>query len=476
MTADSATRLKESVKWFILSEELIAPGELVVAAVSGGPDSMALLSVLHGISSEVGFRLAAAYFDHQIRDSGAEDRKIVAALARELSVSLYAGEADVRAEAAASGDSLEEAARKARYRFLVDAADRIKAARIATGHTRDDQVETALMRIVRGTGIRGLAGIPVRRGRVIRPLLSQTREATVDYCESRGITCIHDPTNEETRFFRNRIRLELLPHLRSEYNSGIDGNLTRLATNAAEVVETVRERTQPLIRQNVKHGGPGEWIVNIAPLAALDDISIVIFFGDLFADAIGLDMDFTRAHYESVVQLVRNARGSGKMVNLPGITARKEYENIILTHPKASATTSPRFDYRAPLTVPGETSAAGVIVRTEIVERKTLETGDVAARPRAAYFALDRLKLPLVLRCPAAGDRMRPFGMTGSKKLSDIFVDKKVPGRERARSLVVTDAEDILWLVGVTTSEKSRIEPATERVIRITVEEESSPR
>jgi tRNA(Ile)-lysidine synthase len=470
VSADNAARLKESVKWFLLSEELVPRDELVLAAVSGGADSMAMFSVLHRVSKEIGFRLAAAFFDHQIRESGEEEKSRVAALAREFSVPFYSGEADVRAEAAASGDSLEEAARKARYRFLYGVADQIHAGRIATGHTRDDQVETVLMRILRGSGIRGLTGIPVRRGRVIRPMLAVRRSDTVAYCHENKLNYIEDPTNEERRFFRNRVRRDLLPVLRSEYNEAVDDNLLRLATNANEVIGSVRAKIRPLIDQNLRESATGEWIVNVAPLSALDDMAVVIFFGDLLAGPVGCDLDFTRKHYRAIVQLVRDVRGSGKQLHLPGVKLRKEYENVIITRPKAGAQALPRIEYRAALTVPGETSAAGVVVRTEIVDGAAVP--DPKATSRAAYFALDHLKLPLVLRCPGVGDRMRPFGMQGSKKLSDIFTDCKIPGRERSRALVVTDAEEILWLVGVATSEKSRVGRDTGKVVRITIDQE----
>jgi tRNA(Ile)-lysidine synthase len=463
-------RLKESVKWFILSEELIASGDHVLAAASGGPDSMAMLSILHDLSRELGFRVSAAYFDHHIRDSGSEDKKVVAGLARDLNVAFYSGEADVRAEAAASGDNLEEAARKARYGFLGSLADQINADRIATGHTASDQVETVLMRVLRGTGIRGLAGIPTRRGRIIRPLLSSSGAHTIDYCNSRNIPFQRDPTNEERRFFRNRLRLDLLPELRAEYNEGLDDSLLRLAKNAGDVIAAARRVTDPLVQQHVRRSGSDEWIVNVAPLVGLDDTTIVVFLGDVLAGPLQRDMDFSRSHYEALIRLIRDVRGSGKRLSLPGLTVKKEYENLVLSLPRHSASVRP-FQYRAAVTVPGETSAAGVIIRTEIVPRSKVE--DVEPQARAAYFALDRLKLPLVLRCPTAGDRMRPFGMTGTKKLSDIFIDKKVPGRERARSLVVTDAEEILWLVGFATCEKSRIGADTENVVRITVEDES---
>jgi tRNA(Ile)-lysidine synthase len=169
--SESAHRLREAVRSSSLSTRLLPGDGLVVAAVSGGPDSMALLSILYTLSGELGYRVAVAHFDHQIRGSSGDDGALVEEYAKRLGLPVHAGAGDVREEADRSGDSLEEAARKARYRFLTSVADETGARCIATGHTRDDQVETVVMRILHGTGIRGLAGIPARRGRIIRPLL-----------------------------------------------------------------------------------------------------------------------------------------------------------------------------------------------------------------------------------------------------------------------------------------------------------------
>jgi tRNA(Ile)-lysidine synthase len=471
VTNEIAGRTRETVKWFALSEELLPADGPVLAAVSGGPDSMALVSILHDLSRELKFRLAVAHFDHQIRDTGEAERQAVEEFGRRLGLPVYSGTADVRAQVAGSGDTLEEGARKARYQFLSGVADEIKANRIATGHTKNDQAETVLMRILRGTGIRGLSGIPTRRGRIVRPLLCLDREETRGYCDERGIAYIVDPTNEDTRMFRNRIRVELLPLLQSSYNDQVEDNLLRLARNAQDVITSIRAKTKPLIEQNLRQSSEGEWILNAARVAPLDDTAIVVLFGDVFADPLGCDMDFARVHYEELVRLVRDSRGSGKMLSLPGLTIKREYENLIITKPAASVAASPGVEYHATLTFPGETRAAGLVVKTEILAANELAPASLKATKQTAYFALDRLKLPLVLRSPKAGDRIQPFGMSGTKKLSDIFVDKKIPGRQRSHARVVADADKILWIVGVATDDQARVNTDTGRVVRITVSE-----
>ncbi len=469
---DEARRLKESVKWFILSEELMPEGSLVLAAVSGGPDSMALLSILHELGKELGFRVAVAHLDHQLRPSSDADRVLVEDYARSAGLPFYRGQENVQQLAEASGESLEEAGRKARYGFLSDVAGEIGADRIATGHTRDDQAETVIMRVLSGTGIRGLTGIRTRRGKIVRPLLCLGRADTATYCKELSIRHAVDPSNQDPRFLRNRIRGELLPLLRASYHPGIEENLLRLAKNSQDVIDHIRLQTQPLVQQNLRQAGEAEWVLNIAKVALLDETSLFVLFGDLLTESLGCDTDFTRVHYESLAHLVKDSRASGKMLNLPGLVVKREYENLVITRASAGATVVPRWDYRATLTFPGDTQAAGLRVKTEILRRDKLPSSSLASTDDAAYFALDTLKLPLVLRSPADGDRMRPFGMEGTKKLSDIFIDKKIPGRRRSQSLVVADADEILWLVGVTTSEKSRVAESTAKIVRISISRE----
>ncbi len=433
---------------------------------------MALLSILHTLSGEFGYRVAVAHFDHRIRESSRDDLALVEQYAKRLALPVYAGAGNVRDEAARSGESLEEAARKARYRFLASVADRTRARCIATGHTRDDQVETVVMRILHGTGIRGLAGIPTRRGRIIRPLLSLGHDDTRAYCDELGIPYLLDPTNEDRTISRNRIRHDLLPLLESSYHEGVRESLLRIAKNAQDVLAGIRAKTNPLIDRNLRKISENEWTLDVTHIAPMDDTSIVVLIGDVFSESLGCDMDFSRIHYEQLVQLTRDSRGSGKSLHLPGLTIKREYEKLVIARASGRAPHVQPQDHHATLRFPGKTRAAGVVVKTEIVNRGQLDTSSVKATDRSACFAMDHLRPPLVLRSVRAGDRIQPFGMSGTRKLSDMFIDKKIPGRERAKSFVVADADEIVWAVGLTTHEKSRITQDTGDVVRITLEKE----
>jgi tRNA(Ile)-lysidine synthase len=463
-----ADRLAREVERFVVSRGLISRGHRVLAAVSGGADSVALLGILHGLSSRIGFSLEVGHFDHGLRESARAELESVASLAASFDLPFHAGAGDVPAIVASTGDSVEEAARKARYGFLEQTADDIHADRIATGHTRTDQVETVLMRVLRGTGLRGLAGIPVRRGRIIRPILVLARSETVSYCDAHGLLYVQDASNEDPRFFRNRVRHELLPLLEARYDRRVQDNLERLADNVRSIIDVIRQRTEPIIENSLVETGPGRWRLETGPLADLDDAALVILLGDLF-ERFSCDMDFTRAHYGGLLRLVRSPRAMGKQISLPGFTVGREHGGLTFARRIDGTRAGGAGIEPTILELPGETVTAGWLVTTEILQGPAPLAPSLSAAA-VAYLDMKNLAPPLVLRAPRRGDRMRPFGMKGTKKLSDIFIDKKIPLSARASTLVIADGHDILWLVGVATSETCRVHPATREILRIRVE------
>lgn len=475
--SDKARRLESLTEGFIRSEQLIAAGDLVLAAVSGGQDSMAMLAVLNALAPAMGFKLAVAHLDHKLRDNSAEDRKVVETFSKQCSLSFYAGEEDVRALARESTDTLEEAARKIRYSFLEAVAKEIRADRIATGHTSDDQIETVVMRIIRGTGIRGLAGISAKRGKIIRPLIPVPRSETERYCRAHAIPFVRDPSNADTRFMRNRIRHELLPLLKTSFHPGVEINLLNLCHNAQGLVASIRSKTAPLLDSCLKQTAADTWLLDLEGLRTLDETSLFLLFSDILGDHLQCDMDFTQSHYEMLIALCTQEGKSGKQLTLPGIQVKREYDTLLLTKgpPRAEADATGAVElsslrlFTKGIKVPGTTGAPGVTVVTRTFRNDDLMPASLASTRTTAYFALDSVTPPLAIRTPMPGDRLRPFGMSGSKKLSDIFIDKKIPGRQRAKTLVIADAREILWVVGIVTNEQYRISQETRNILKITV-------
>lgn len=491
------TDLVEATGEVIERHGLIHRGERVLVAVSGGADSSALLSILYRLSGTSGFEIVIGHFDHRLRDTSNVDRRTVEVTAAGLGLPFHSGEGDVHKRAGEYGETVEEAARKLRYQYLFELADEVRADRIATGHTRDDQIETVLMRILRGTGTRGLAGIPMRRGRLIRPLLGLAHLQLVHYCRDNHIAFVEDPFNRDKRFTRNWLRFELLPSIRKYYPS-VGDNLLRLSRNAADTVRRIRNATRPLIETNLKSESretapgqfdapvAGQWTFDLSGVSDLDQDAKYILFGDLLTDYLGHDPDYSRVHFEKLARLSGRSAGSGEQLSIPGFDIRREYDTLVFF---PHGTTRVEADDIADLPVPGETAFRDLRIDCSVVERapgadrgadgehfrpsgpEGVKTG---GNPwtGVAYFAMTDIEPPLVIRAPRPGDRMRPFGMKGRKKLSDIFSDKKIPLRQRDKSLVVTDQKQILWLVGVATNESSRITAETEKILKISVKPE----
>jgi tRNA(Ile)-lysidine synthase len=491
------TDLVEATGEIIERHGLIHRGERVLVAVSGGADSSALLSILNRLSASTGFEIVIGHFDHRLRDTSNVDRRTVEVTAADLGLPFHSGEGDVHERAGEYGETIEEAARKLRYQYLFELADEVRADRIATGHTRDDQIETVLMRILRGTGTRGLAGIPMRRGRLIRPLLGLAHLQLVHYCRDNHIAFVEDPLNRDKRFTRNWLRFELLPSIRKYYPS-VGDNLLRLSRNAADTVRRIRNSTRPLIESNLQNDFydaargqfdepvTGQWTLDLAGIADLDQDAKYVLFGDLLTDYLGHDPDYTRVHFEKLARLSGRSAVSGEQLSIPGFDIRREYDTLVF-FPHGS--TVGQAEVFADLPVPGETVIRDIRIACSVVDRASgadrgpegdqyrpsgpekIETG---GNPwtGVAYLAMTDIQPPLVVRTPRPGDRMRPFGMKGRKKLSDIFSDKKIPLRQRDKSLVVTDQKQILWLVGVTTNEASRITAETEKILKISVNPE----
>lgn len=475
---------------------LVNPGERVLVAVSGGADSMSLLSLLHRLSPRFEIELVVGHFDHRLRETSTVDRRSVEVAAAGLGLPFHHGEGDVHARADAHGETIEEAARKLRYRFLFGLADEIRADRIATGHTRDDQIETVLMRILRGTGTRGLAGIAHSRGRLIRPLLGAAHLQLVNYCRDNHIAFVEDPLNRDKRFTRNWLRFELLPSIR-KYYPNVGENLLRLSRNAADALQRTRRSTGPLIERNLRierhdagsAGGATEpvWTLDLAGVSDLDQDTKYVLFGDLLTDHLGYDPDFSRVHFEKLARLSGRSGSSGEQLSIPGLTVRREFDTLVFLPTDRHPAQMTPAEGDVELTIPGEVTYGGLHVETSVIpvkpadpvkgfeaekfratEPDVFETGG-NPKPGVAYFALAEVEPPLVIRNPRAGDRMRPFGMKGRKKLSDIFIDGKIPLRRRDRAVVVADQNKILWLVGVTTAESTRISAATESVLKIAI-------
>ena len=435
--------LKTRVLATIRRHQMLPPGGRVVVALSGGPDSVALVDLLRKLDADGELVLAGlAHFNHQLRGDAADaDEAFCRTLAADLSLPLEIDRGDVRGTARAEGRSIEDAARRLRYHFLEAARVNLGADVVAVGHSRDDQAETFLLRLVRGAGTRGLGSIRPRAGHVIRPLLETGRDELREYAREQGLRFQEDVTNLDVTVPRNRVRHELLPYLAREFSPRIAEVLAREAL-LAQVDDDRLQREAIEMAGSVVLVNTGSVTVDVVALSqvhpALASRVIQHALQQLSDKFVGFE------HVSRFLEFAREAR-DGQALSLPGQQAIRRGSTVVLgPEPTRGASLKPNFS-SFPLSVPGEVVACGWSVAADLAGPADGEPLDFLNT-----VALQGGVGPLSVRFRRPGDRFLPPGMHGSsKKLQDYLVDRKVERRERDRLPLVVDAQDrIVWVVG----------------------------
>lgn len=452
---------------------MLAPGDLVLVAVSGGPDSVALAQALAILAPEWGIRLHLFHLNHGLRGvEGAADARWVADFAAQRGLPCTVREADVAAAARRYG-GVEAAGRALRYRELGELARATGARRIAVGHNREDQAETLLLRLLRGAGRRGLGGMaPVRPAdppappgtTLIRPLLSTARAEIVAFCREQGLAPRVDASNAEAHYLRNRIRLELLPLLRRGYNPQIVRHLAETAGLLRAEDEYLEEAAAAALR---RRGLAPEGFA-AAELTA-EHPALQRRMVRRLADAAGLSLD--RAHVEAILDLCA-ARGTAS-TDLPGGWRAVAEYGVLALRPPAAPEAAAGAAEPVPLAVPGATSALGWRFTAA---RAVAGAADAAAGGGRLAVEVDPERLPgaLAVRTWRPGDRIHPPGMAGSKKLQDLFVDLKVPRAQRRRLPVLVAGAAVVWVVGLRVDRRFAAAPG-QPCWRITAEPPPQP-
>lgn len=483
-------KLVEEVRRNIARYELIKPGERVIVGVSGGPDSVALLHVLHTLAPELELSLWVAHLNHELRGGESEaDLEYVQSLAAKLGTPLVSARVNVRELARTSKLTIEEAARQARHDFLSSAAWTVGATKIALGHNLNDQAETVLMRFLRGSGIEGLAGIPPKREeRIIRPLLSVDREEIERYCQRHGLKPRQDSSNLDPAFARNRIRLRLIPLLREQYNPQITRRLACVAEQMRADAEVLRELVDEVYR-DVTISREDETVIRLEefrrlPLS-LQRRVIRRAFEEVSDGHFGLDFEST----ERVRDICINGE-SGKAIALPrGVLVNVRGGVIRFRRGKEMARLSVAGGREYVLNVPGLTEIPefGLRLRAEVFQLDdALKRGIVAARPGvrqgktvregrdhlgglipAAVLDYGKTGDNLMVRVRRPGDYFSPFGLGGRKKVKEFFIDAKIPKSQRDRIPLVVKNDDIVWIVGWRIDERFKVDELTSEVLEL---------
>jgi len=461
--------LPQKVLKFIREHNLVRENEPLLAGISGGPDSVCLLHVLAALRNILGIKLHIAHLNHMLRGTESDaDADYVSALAQKLEIPATIERRDVKAHQKKYGLSVEEASREVRYAFLSEVACSIGANAVAVGHTADDQIETILMHLVRGTGLAGLRGMqPISilrctggaQLRVVRPLLEVKRVETEAYCSAQGLSPRRDSSNRLPDFLRNRIRSQLIPLLR-EYNPDIDKALVRMA-GAADSDLTYIEAEVSRLWDSVASEQYEGISIGKAEFAKIHPALKRHLVRSALQRLLGELRDIEAVHIESLIDAL--AKPAGKRLSLPkGLAFHGDYRYGLITAKQSLFSPFRVLEGEHPLNVPGETEFCGWRVRSRIMKRMPKKSDDGQMK---AYFDLDVVGHELIVRVRQRGDRFQPLGMESPKKLQDFMVDAKIYRPLRDHVPLVCSSQHILWVVGWRIDHRARVTPSTERVL-----------
>jgi tRNA(Ile)-lysidine synthase len=491
------TPLEQRVLASIRQSRMLTAGDRVGVAVSGGTDSVALLRILESLRAELGITLLVVHFDHCLRGAESEaDARFVDNVANASGLEFVLARENVAAAASQRGWNLEDAGRRLRYAFFQKLVEEGRATRIAVAHTADDQAETVLAHLVRGTGLSGLAGIFPCTGPVVRPLLEFRRRDLREYLESRGECWREDPSNRDTERLRARIRQQFLPVLERDFSHAIVDHLCDLSRFARDEESFWGAIVEKCFHARVKCTedslaiGIGDMLLPVGPLAlplpthanvasekAVDPpVSRALtarLIRRLYEGLRGDHRDLQAGHVEALIHLATECT-SGKRVDLPGgIIAERVFDEIVFSHRAranvegaARETNATENAYQYEVKVPER--GATVVTVPELgtsFRLKVIDWASVARETIRDRAVLDAalLRAPVILRNWRPGDAYRPSGRRQSRKLKEMFLAKRIPSLERAKWPVMESGGRVIWARGMPAADEFCAREGTER-------------
>ena len=469
-------KIHRTVDQTLRTHRMVQNGDGVLVAVSGGADSVALAYILLELAPKYSLQMAIVHLNHCLRETESDrDETFVAALAKQLELPFYVGREDVRGYQERHRLSLEEAARKVRYGFYDAIAAKYGYNKIALGHHGDDNAELVLMNLLRGSGPLGLSGIPpVRDNKIVRPLINLRRSEIMDYVASKNLVYVTDSSNWDLRYHRNKIRAQLLPELNSEYNPKLIDSLNRLTAIMGAEEEWIEDLIYPIYENAIVSKEKNKLGLSIAELNQQPIAVRRRLIRKAIRWAKGNLRRIAFAHVESVCQLAQIGPTSGRL-DLPGrlriqrdrdvLTISRE--GINLRHLDGSSFLSVTRDYDYPLSGPGKIFIKEAQVHISFIEVPNAQSLDLhPSGHRIAFFDMDKIRFPLVIRNFRPGDRFWPLGSSGHQKLKKFFIDHKVTRIERAKCPIVLSRNKIIWVAGHRLDNEVRIDAQTKRLLK----------
>ncbi len=445
--------LLPKVKGFIRKKELLRPKDKILLAVSGGPDSVALLDLLCRLKEPWGLKLAVAYFHHGLRPEARQEALFVKNLAVQRRLPFILGAAATRTFCHQRGLSLEEGARELRYRFLQSAAQKGGYDLICLGHTYDDQAEEILIRLIRGAGRGGLAGIPARRHPFVRPLLGVTKAEILEYLKARGLSFCEDPSNRDRRFLRNRIRFDLIPYLEKRFNPRIKETLWQTAEILSEEEQFLREETRKRLKKYLRESHQG---LLLKREALHEPLTVRRRFYLALIRELAPQIKAGFRHLEMIEDIFASS-SPGPGLHLGRLRIRKTKEGLLFSPPRP-------IPQPFELLVPGP----GHYLLKEGLALQVERQKDGLYHPQETEVILDaqQVVFPITVRSPRPGDRFHPLGGPGEKKVFRFLADCGVDRERRNLYPVVVSRGQILAVLPLRPAERARVKTETQEIIK----------
>jgi tRNA(Ile)-lysidine synthase len=453
--------------------DMLVPGDRVLVGVSGGADSVALLHLMLAMKPVLDLELAVAHLNHGLRAKASDqDARFVEKLADKLGLQCYC---DKIALDTRKG-SIEERARSARYAYFNRLLTQHDFTKLALGHQADDNAEATLLHILRGSGIRGLSGIPPKRDKIIRPLIEVRRADITAYLSVHRISYVEDASNTDLRFRRNRIRHQLIPLLQDHYNPNITAALNRMAGLCRDEQNWLNSILQPQLEKARIASEPARLELRADILIKLPHavqrrlirMAMRKWMGNL--RRLGVD------HIEAVIELLHR-NDTGCRLSLPQkVTVERTMDGLQFVNDSTMLENrvlqAPKFQYSVPypkdevLTIHIPEADSYLNLSTESASSSDMNR---MSRGNTVWFDLDMLSFPLIVRSVEPGDRLAPFGMPGTQKVKKVLIDRKIPRNQRGCIPIVAQGDTILWIAGIRRAAAAPISVNTKRVLRIEI-------
>jgi len=462
--------LMEKVKRIIESHHLFEKGEKVIVGVSGGVDSMVLLHILNSLRQELNLSLIVAHINHGLRPlESAKEAELVQRESDKLGLPFEYGNFDVKSLQKLKGFSIQDAAMRVRFHFFEYLLRKYDGQKIALGHNADDQVETILMRLMRGSGLKGLKGmIPLRDGKVVHPLIEIWRDEIESFARENGIPYLIDSSNLRKNYLRNRLRLNIIPLIERECKVNFREAVLRTSTILRWEDDYIEKMVEEAYQRFVSEDG------DKISFKFLDYESLHMAIQKRFVNKIlekylmkSISAEEVELDSNQIFEALKNPPKSFILQLSSGLYLEKRYD--VISFKRGTFDPIPIFEVR--LHVPGTTFIKEIgreIVSQEIEKMEEIQT--LNESPEVAFLDYQKLEFPLKVRNFRQGDRFCPLGSRGTKKLKEFFIDNKIPNFERAGIPLLISGDNIAWIIGYRIDDRFKVTSETNKVLRISIE------